>query len=104
MKNAGIIFLPIKIQRSTLKTVFLLLLILFCFNSIYPQEKSREYRINGNFLAGMKDDFLEVISSPGRWKGKDLIRFSGFVGGGLLIYFFDEDIHQWFQDLSLIHI
>lgn len=98
MNGTAMIFSKKEFLRSVRNTAFFLLFLLICSNCIYPQEKNRDYRINTDFLSGMKDDFVGVISSPGKWDNTDFLRFSIFVGGGLILYVLDEDIQTWVQD------
>lgn len=83
---------------SVCKFLFVPLIFLICFSNLYSQDDYKDYRINKYFLTDMKDDFVGVISSPCKWNNKDVFRFSAVIGGGLLLYVLDEDIHQWIQE------
>lgn len=85
-------------NRSARKFLFISLFILICFSYLHSQDDYKDYRINKYFLTDMKDDFVGVISSPAKWNNKDVFRFSAVIGGGLLLYILDEDIHQWIQE------
>jgi len=81
--------------HSVCKFLFISLIFLICFSNLYSQDNYKNYRINKYFLNNMKDDFVGVISSPGKWNKKDVFGFTAVIGGGLLLYVLDEDIHQW---------
>ena len=97
MKRKKIIDLNVW-RLSVCKILFVSLSVLICFSYLYSQDNYRDYRINKDFLTDMKNDFMRTISSPGKWNNKDVLRFSAVIGGGLIFYVLDEDIHQWIQE------
>lgn len=97
MKRKKIIYTKAK-SFSVQRSLFISLIVLICVTYASPQEKYKDYRINKDFLTDMKDDFVGVISSPAKWNNKDIFRFSALVGGGLILYVLDDDIHRRIQD------
>ena len=98
MKGLDKFFSRKEFHWTVRKAAFFLLFLLVCLTCIYPQEKYKDYRLNSDYLTGIKDDFIGVISSPVKWTNKDILRFSVLVGGGLVLYVLDEDIHTWVQN------
>jgi membrane-associated phospholipid phosphatase len=74
------------------------------FSSVFPQQlfceegKPPDYRLNSQFLIGFGDDVYEVAKAPGSWEGKDWWRLTAVLGSGVLLYAFDQKIHDWSVD------
>ncbi len=43
----------------------------------------------------MGDGFLQVWTSPARWKKKDFLKLGGFVASAFLVSFLDEPVNDW---------
>jgi membrane-associated phospholipid phosphatase len=99
MKGKGMV----RIQSVERFFAFVVVLV-FVFFVISPQEltcevpKSRDYRLNKEFLIGFGNDVFEVVKSPGSWESKDWWRLTAVLGTGGLLYAFDEKIHDWSLD------
>jgi hypothetical protein len=39
-----------------------------------------------------------VASAPRSWQRRDLLKLSAIIASGTLVYIFDQDIHDWFQE------
>ena len=81
--------------------IIILLVIIFFSpyqNFLFAEISSDKNKLNKEFLLNFKDDFAEVLVSPKNWKGRDLLNLSAVLGGGLLLYAFDDDIQQWVRD------
>jgi membrane-associated phospholipid phosphatase len=76
----------------------LVMLIVFPQELVGEQTTRKDYRLNGEFLAGFGRDVLAVVSSPGSWQGKDWLHLTAVLGTGAVLYAFDEKIHDWSQD------
>jgi membrane-associated phospholipid phosphatase len=88
-----------------LKRYLALMLVLgFLFSIVFPQrlfceeKTTSEYRLNKQFLIGFGDDVYEVVKAPGSWESKDWWRLTAVLGTGVLLYAFDQKIHDWSQD------
>jgi len=57
-----------------------------------------DYRLNHKFLRGFGNDVYEVFKAPGSWDSEDWWRLTAVVGTGVLLYAFDQKIHNWSQD------
>jgi len=66
---------------------------LFC-----GEETTPDYRLNQEFLSGFGNDVYEVFKAPGRWGSEDWWRLTAVLGTGVLLYAFDQKIHDWSQD------
>jgi membrane-associated phospholipid phosphatase len=78
--------------------VFILLGILILFpsqNILFAEISSDEDKLNKEFLLNFGNDFVDVLVSPKKWKGKDFLNFSAVMGAGLFLYAVDQDIQQW---------
>lgn len=60
----------------------------------YDQTNPREYRINSDYLKDFFSDFARIMVAPAHWGGTDWTRFSAVIGGGSVVYVFDEDIRD----------
>jgi len=67
-------------------------------NFLLAENHSSENKLNKEFFNNFMNDFSAVLVSPKNWKRKDLLNFSAVLGGGLLFYAVDQDIHEWVQD------
>jgi len=67
-------------------------------NLLWGEGSSSEYKLNKEFLLKFGKDFKETLFSPEDWSQKDFLRFSAVLGTGALIFVFDQDIQDWFQD------
>ena len=56
-----------------------------------------EYKLNGIFLQNLGRDFKGTLLAPGDWKGSDFLGLAAITGTGLLIYAFDQEIHDWVE-------
>ena len=54
-------------------------------------------RLNGAYIKNFGRDFVDVVTSPARWKTGDFLTFAALVGTGALLYGFDKDIYDWVQ-------
>lgn len=82
--------------------VFILLGILFFSPSqnilIAETFSDDEDKLGKEFLLNFRNDFVDVLASPKKWKGGDFLSLSAVLGAGLLLYSVDQDIQQWAQD------
>jgi membrane-associated phospholipid phosphatase len=66
---------------------------LFC-----GEETTFDYRLNQEFFSGFGNDIYEVFRAPGRWESDDWWGLTGVLGTGVLLYAFDQKIHDWSQE------
>ena len=66
-------------------------------HTLYGATSSKEYKLNKEFLRNFRDDFAQVLISPKNWDRGDVLSLSVILGGGLLLYAADSDIHDWFD-------
>ena len=57
-----------------------------------------EYRLNSAYFRKFGMDFREAIFSPVHWHGRDFARLAAFSGAGLLLFAFDQEIQDRFQE------
>lgn len=87
-------------DRTICRFAFLVLLFSFFipFNEyVFAEESLSEDKLNKEFLRNFRDDFTGVIVSPKDWDSGDFVNLSAILGGGVLLYAIDQDIHSWFQ-------
>ncbi len=86
-----------RIITAVLACFFMLLLMLP--EGLKCEEKADfNYRINKKFLTGFGNDFYEVVKAPLSWENPDWIRLTATLGTGVILYAFDQQIHDWSQD------
>jgi membrane-associated phospholipid phosphatase len=71
------------------------------FFSLDPLEGSGDdskYRLNKEFFNQFGRDIKDVATSPIRWQGKDLLKFSAVLGTGALMFCFDNSIQDWVRE------
>lgn len=51
-----------------------------------------------NIYSKTLKDFSRTILSPIYWKGKDYVKLGAILGGGAVLYYFDEPIYRFIQD------
>jgi membrane-associated phospholipid phosphatase len=84
--------------------LFCVLILAFMIAAVSPHELRCEettpsdYRLGERFVMGFGNDVYEVVKSPGSWEGKDWWRLTAILGTGTLLYIFDQQIYDWFQD------
>lgn len=93
----------VKQQEKTYRgvSIYLLLIILIFIASaghLFSDASTSEHKINKEFFRQFRSDIGEVVASPARWKGKDILKFSAIIGTGALLFTFDEDIQQWTRE------
>jgi len=71
------------------------LAIIFSMGSLYASDSDSKYKLNNEFFTQFGLDIKNVVTSPGRWQGKDFLRFSAVVGTGALLFCFDDGIQDW---------
>jgi len=54
-------------------------------------------RLNKTYFKKFGQDFGSIITSPGRWGTSDFLKFTALAGTGVLLYGFDQKIHDWVQ-------
>jgi len=59
---------------------------------------SDEYKLNKEFLRNFSNDFAHVFVSPKNWNKGDILNFSAVLGGGILLYASDSEIHDWIME------
>jgi membrane-associated phospholipid phosphatase len=73
------------------------------FSAIFPQSLTCgettdfDYRINKKFLIGFGNDVYEIIKAPGSWESQDWLNLTAVLGTGVVLYAFDQKIHDWSQ-------
>jgi len=67
-------------------------------HTLYGATSSEEYKLNKEFLRNFRDDFAQVLFSPKNWDRGDILSLSAILGGGILLYAADSDIHDWFDE------
>lgn len=89
-----------KNYQNTRFFLIFILLIFFCLPNqklLLADEDSSKDKLNREFLTNFSHDFLKTFTSPKNWDDKDILALSGIIGGGILLYSLDKDIHDWFQ-------
>ncbi|UCC38471.1 MAG: phosphatase PAP2 family protein [Candidatus Aminicenantes bacterium] len=66
-------------------------------STLYGATSSKEYKLNKEFLKNFGDDFTQILFSPRNWDKGDILSLSAILGGGILLYATDSDIHDWFE-------
>jgi len=93
----------LNIFRELNSSYFVLILIIvlsvsFIQHPVYAEDSASEHRFNKEFLRSFKDDFVDVIESPGHWRSKDILSLSIILGSGTFLYAVDKEFQDWFQD------
>src|SRR4030042_207188 len=57
-----------------------------------------DWRLNGDYFRKAASDLVSVGTAPGRWDGKDFLKFAVVAGATGLLFAFDGDIYDWIQD------
>jgi membrane-associated phospholipid phosphatase len=87
--------------RKSVRTAFLFVLLLAVVLNIsihgwaFDETIPREYKLNADYLKDFFSDFLSVVVAPAHWGGSDWARFGATMGGGAVVYVFDEDIRDY---------
>lgn len=86
--------------KSSYFVLILIIVLFFSFvqHPVYAEDSVSEHKFNKEFLSNFKDDFVNVIESPGHWSSKDILSLSIIIGTGTLLYAVDQDFQDWFQD------
>lgn len=71
-----------------------------CAGPLFASESDTLYRFNKEFLKGFGQDIKDVVSSPGSWKKKDILRFSAVLGAGALAFSFDSGVQDWAREIK----
>ena len=74
---------------------------IFCAGYLSGDTSTSENKLNKNYFKQFGRDVVSVVSSPGRWKGKDLITLSAIVGTGVLIFAYDQNVKVWMEKYTL---
>ena len=89
----------LKKHSTFLARILIVFLCLSLFQSfIYAEEASSRYKLNEEFLEWFLNDFRGVVTSPNDWKSKDFFKLSAMLATGALLFVFDEEINDWFQE------
>jgi membrane-associated phospholipid phosphatase len=67
-------------------------------HTLYGAAVSEEYKLDKQFLRNFKDDLGQVLFSPKKWDSGDVLNLAAILGGGVLLYAADSDIHDWFDE------
>lgn len=88
-----------KNQHFLYVIVYLTVAVLFLSHSLaYAEDSSNAYRVNKEFFRDLNHDFVRVVESPMHWGSRDFLHLSVILGSSVLIYAFDKDISNWFQE------
>lgn len=78
-----------------------LILVILSFsgqNFLLGEDHQEEYKLSMKFVGKMGEDFIKVARSPGKWDKNDFLSLGIVLGTGALLFAFDDDIYDWFQD------
>ena len=90
-----------RINRKLRATPMIFAVVICMFFSAGPlkgSEDDSKYRLNKEFFNQFGRDIKDVATSPGRWKGKDFLKFSAVLGTGALMFCFDDSIQDWVRE------
>lgn len=74
------------------------ILVLFPIVVLAQGESTNQPSIRKSYLHSYLLDTRDIFIAPGRWDGKDWIRFGAAAGGTLILFSQDEKIDAFFQD------
>jgi membrane-associated phospholipid phosphatase len=80
--------------------IFVLMLAFVWSINLYAQTDtvSGFTKINGKYLLSYWTDTKTIAAAPFHWKGKQWLTFTGVVGATALVYVYDDEIYNFFQD------
>jgi len=85
-------------RRVVSVILFFFLVYILQQNLLLAQNSTYEYKLDKHFFVKLGDDFKETLLSPRHWEEKDLLTLSAVISTGVLLYAFDQEIYDWFQD------
>lgn len=85
-------------KRISCFLVIFLLIFLSAQDFILGENARHEDKLNKEFLIKFGKDFKKTLFSPKDWNDKDFLTFSAVLGTGVLLYSFDQEIHDWIKD------
>jgi membrane-associated phospholipid phosphatase len=87
-------------KRAPYFAVLMIFILLFSVGQspVLAKENSNEYRFNKKYLSNLRDDFVQVISSPKNWGKKDYLILSLFAVSTVALFAVEEEIYDWFQE------
>ena len=75
-----------------------ILVILFSTSFLYSKDAKYSTSLNSSYLKNYFYDTKYIVTSPSRWEVTDYLKFGSIVSITSGLYFFDEDIREFFEE------
>ncbi|MEW5901057.1 MAG: phosphatase PAP2 family protein [Acidobacteriota bacterium] len=86
-------------RKSSAIVTGLVLVLAFFFGGGLSSARGmpEDHKLDQDFLKRFGHDFIGVVGAPLRWDSRDFLALAAVSGAGLLLFTFDGDIKDWFQ-------